>query len=144
MKLPIPPRVNELVNDRARLARLIESTLLDVQMVVLFGSQAKGKATARSDWDIAVLANPGCYEGFSLFHLQEALADILSLSFDHIDLVNLRQCSPLLGFAIACEGIPLYEETSATFRRFQARASKIYADTAKLRKLQRIYLGFEQ
>lgn len=137
-------KIGGLTIGKAHLEQLICSKLPALKMLVLFGSRAKGKATAKSDWDIGVLATSGYYEGFDIFTLQEEIADVLEISFDRIDLVNLRRCSPLLGYAIACEGIPLYEENSATFHRFQVKASKIYADTAKLRKLQRIYLGFDR
>lgn len=119
-----------------------QARLPDVQLAVLFGSQAKGKATARSDWDIAVLAKPGAYEGIQQFILQRDIASTLSLPFDNVDLVDLRRCSSLLAFVIAREGKLLYEATPAAFHLFQVRASKIYADTAKLRKLQRIYIGY--
>lgn len=113
-------------------------------MIVLFGSRAKGQAHTKSDWDIGILAKAGCYEGFAQFKLQEDLSEILSIPFDQLDLVNLRYCSPLLGFAIARDGLPLYQETTITFTRFQVRASKRYADTAKFRKLERAYLGFDE
>lgn len=122
----------------------IQLKLPNVQMVVLFGSRARGKATEKSDWDIAILAAPGCYEGFEHLRLQGEIADILNVADEQVDLIDLRRCSPLLGYAIACEGKVLYEETTATFHRFQVKASKIYADTAKLRRLQRAYLGFEE
>lgn len=122
----------------------IQARLPAVKMVVLFGSRAKGKETDKSDWDIGVLAKSGTYEGLAQFKLQEELSDILAIPFDRIDLVNLRYCSPLLGFAIACDGKPLYQETSITFTRFQVKASKMYADTAKFRRLERAYLGFSE
>lgn len=122
----------------------LQDGLPEVQMVVLFGSRAKGQERAKSDWDIGVLARVGCYEGFAQFKLQSELSEILSIPFDRIDLVNLRYCSPLLGFAIARDGKVLYQETSITFTRFQVKASKMYADTAKFRRLQRAYLGFDK
>ena len=42
----------------------LQTALPAVQLVVLFGSQATGRATAKSDWDLGVLVEPGTHEGF--------------------------------------------------------------------------------
>ncbi|CAN5658498.1 hypothetical protein BH23CYA1_BH23CYA1_15710 [soil metagenome] len=106
-------------------------------------TRPRQKATDKSsDWDIAFLATPDTYIGMEQFTLQQDIALLLDLPFDDIDLVNLRRCSPLLAFAVAREGKPLYEAAPAAFRLFQVRASKIYADTAKLRYFQKVYLGY--
>ncbi len=128
--------------DAAQLQTQFESQLPEVKLVVLFGSQARQKATDKSDWDIAFLATPDTYIGMEQFTLQQDIALLLDLPFDDIDLVNLRRCSPLLAFAVAREGKLLYEAAPAAFRLFQVRASKIYADTAKLRYFQKVYLGY--
>lgn len=128
--------------ETAQLQTQFKSQMPEVKLVVLFGSQARQKATEKSDWDIAFLATPDSYTGMEQFTLQQDIAVLLDLSFDYIDLVDLRRCSPLLAFAVAREGKPLYEATPAAFRLFQVRASKIYADTAKLRHFQKVYLGY--
>ena len=126
--------------DKVCIDERVRSHLPEVQLIVLFGSQAKGTATSKSDWDIAIRKTPGTYPGMQFFTLQKKIADALEISFDLIDLVDLQTASPLLSFAIAKEGIPLYEEIPGSFRVFQVRASKVYADTAKIRKLQRDYI----
>ncbi|MEO1683477.1 MAG: nucleotidyltransferase domain-containing protein [Cyanobacteria bacterium J06631_12] len=135
----VPSALSNLEQGRIQ----FEKRLPDVQLAVLFGSRVKGKATSKSDWDLAVLPSPGAYQGLQIFSLQADIGEILNLSFDDIDLVDLRYCSPLLGFAIACEGKLLYERQPATFHRFQVKAFKRYADTAKFRRLHRVYLGLE-
>ena len=40
--------------DKVCIDERVRSHLPEVQLIVLFGSQAKGTATARSDWDIAI------------------------------------------------------------------------------------------
>ena len=130
--------------DEVCIDKRVRSHLPDLQLIVLFGSQAKETATARSDWDIAVKKTPGTYPGMQFFTLQKKIADVLEISFDKIDLIDLRTASPLLSFAIAREGKPLYEEIPGTFRVFQVKASKVYADTAKIRRLQRAYIGFDE
>ncbi len=128
--------------ETAQLQTQFKSQLPKVKLVVLFGSQARQKATEKSDWDIVFLATPDTYTGMEKFTLQQDISVLLDLSFDHIDLIDLRRCSPLLAFTVAREGKPLYEATPAVFRMFQVRASKIYADTAKLRYFQKVYLGY--
>ena len=46
----------------------------------------------------------------------------------------LDRCSPLLGFHVARDGKLIYEKNSGDFVKFQMKAWKIYADTAKFRK----------
>ena len=121
----------------------VRSQLPEVQLIILFGSRAKGTTTARSDWDLAVAKTPGSYAGMQYFVLQEKISELLEISFDKIDLIDLRTASPLLSFAVAREGQPLYESIPGMFRVFQVKASKVYADTAKIRRLQRAYIGFD-
>lgn len=135
----------DCIDERVRfsLEEAVLTQLPEVQLIALFGSRAKRTATARSDWDLAVAKTPGSYEGMQYFVLQEKISELLEISFDKIDLIDLRTASPLLSFAIAREGKPLYESIPGTFRVFQVRASKVYADTAKVRRLQRSYIGFD-
>ena len=127
----------------AQVQSSIKKQIPEIQLIVLFGSQAKNRATERSDWDIAIAKTPDTYAGMQFFVLQEKLSNLLEIPFDKIDLIDLRTASPLLSFAIAREGKPLYEDIPGRFRLFQVKASKIYADTAKIRRLQRAYIGFD-
>ena len=113
----------------------------DVQLLVLFGSRVKDYADDKSDWDVAIQTTLGTYKGFDQLVLQDEIAQLLNISSDKIDLVHLRYCSPLLAFTVAREGQLIYEDEPATFHRFQVRAAKVYADTAKLRRLQNRYVG---
>ena len=78
--------------------------------------------------------------GWGEFELYEKLGQIFQISSDRIDLVKLNRCSPLLGYIIAREGKVLYESEPGLFIRFQLKAWKIYADTAKLRRYQAEYI----
>lgn len=104
--------------DLATIRASVRSELPAVRLVVLFGSRATGKATERSDWDIGVLPAAGTYLGFEQLILQDKVAQILDLPNSRMDFVDLRTCSPVLGYAIAIYGKPLYQENDITFTRF--------------------------
>ncbi len=102
-----------------------------IELVVLFGSAAKGQARPRSDLDIAV-------RGDGPIDL-DALYPVLAprLGTGRVDLVDLRVAGSVLGFEVARHGQPLFERVPGAFRGFQALASRRYCDTAKLRRAQR-------
>jgi uncharacterized protein len=110
---------------KERLTSLFEDPGL--QMALLFGSLASGKAHARSDTDL----------GF----LFDGLADVLDLTDrvsrllrrDNIDVVDLRRASPLLRYAAALKGMVLYEREPGVFKRFYSLSYRMYVDTRKLR-----------
>ena len=108
----------------------IADTLPDLELLVLFGSQASGRATRRSDVDVAIsCAGPADLDAAYL-----ALAP--RIGSDRLDLVDLRRAGPLLAFQIARHGVLLFERRPGAFREFQSLASRRYCDTAKLRRAQ--------
>jgi predicted nucleotidyltransferase len=94
-----------------------------VQLVVLFGSVARGRARRDSDLDVAVRAD----EPADLDALYVLLAPRLASS--RVDLVDLRRAGPLLAFQVAQRGQVLYERDPGAFRTFQSLASRRYVDT---------------
>jgi predicted nucleotidyltransferase len=101
-----------------------------VELIVLFGSAAKGRARPRSDLDIAARADGP----LDLDALYLCLAP--RLGTDRLDLVDLRKAGSVLAFEVARHGQPLFERIPGAFRSFQALASRRYCDTAKLRRAQ--------
>lgn len=123
--------VAELIESlRSRLADL-PVVLPELELLVLFGSVARGRATPRSDLDLAV----ACEEAADLDALYLALAP--RLGTDRVDLVDLRRADPLLAFEVARHGHLLFERRPGLFREFQSLASRRYCDTDKLRRVQR-------
>jgi uncharacterized protein len=102
-----------------------------VELVVLFGSVARGRPRPDSDLDIAV----GCDGPAGPDALYLLLAPRLATSL--LDLVDLRRASSLLAFQVARHGQVLYERDAGAFRSFQSLASRRYCDTDKLRRAQR-------
>ena len=103
----------------------------DLELVVLFGSTAKGRQRAGSDVDVAVR----CTGPADLDALHAVLATIIAT--DRLDLVDLHHASPILAMEVARSGRLLYESRPGTFRQFQSLASRRYCDTEKLRRAQR-------
>ena len=102
-----------------------------VELVVLFGSVARGRSRPDSDVDVAVRCDgPADMDALYLL-LAPRLATTL------LDLVDLRRSGSLLAFQVARHGRLLYERDAGTFRSFQSLASRRYCDTDKLRRAQR-------
>ena len=102
-----------------------------LELLVLFGSAAKGRAGAGSDVDLAVRCE-GAADVDALY-----LAIAPRLATDRLDLVDLRRAGPLLAFEVARTGTLLFERRPGAFREFQSLASRRYCDTEKLRRSQR-------
>jgi predicted nucleotidyltransferase len=103
----------------------------ELELAVLFGSTAAGRARSKSDVDVAVR----CEGTADLEALYRVLAP--RIGSDRLDLVDLRRASPLLMMAVARSGHVLFERHPGVYRQFQAFASRRYCDTAKLRRAQR-------
>lgn len=124
----LPPVVPASIEER--LADLDEA-LPGLELIVLFGSAVRGRATARSDIDVGVLC-------MGLADL-DAVYRVLAPRFGshRLDLVDLRRAGPTLLFAVARTGRVVFERRAGLFRELQSLASRRYADTAKLRAAQR-------
>lgn len=95
-----------------------------LRLLVLHGSQARGTAHARSDWDFAYQAD----SDFAPDRLLAALADLLKV--DRIDLVDLARAGALLRHRVAADGVVLFEQEPGVFRRFWLDAVHTWCDLA--------------
>lgn len=114
-----------------------------LKMLVLFGSQARGKTHDKSDLDFAALYDETIREShiknaWGWFEVPVILSQVLGIPDDKVDVVELNHCSPLLGYHVARDGKLLYERSGGEFVNFKCQAWKIYADTEKFRKLQQL------
>ena len=96
-----------------------------LELLVLIGSQARGTATADSDWDFALrwvqdgtdfMANLARTEV-----LRAQLAQWLSVSPEQVDLVLLADAGLAMRAAVAEEGVPLKGEDSLAWFHFLTR-----------------------
>lgn len=108
-----------------------------IELLVLFGSSARGTEKPGSDVDIALKMMPGTPASKLdlMYHLGAFFGD------REVDLVVLSvETDPVLLYEIFSQGRPLYEGVPDTFEKERLRAIKLYFDTEKLRKLQVEYL----
>jgi len=104
-----------------------------LELLVLFGSRARGESHPGSDWDFGYLAARG-------FDPAEFLARlVLLLGTDQIDLVNLERTNGLLRFRVASEGQTLFESNDGAFERFAFEAISFWCDMGPI-----IRQGYEE
>ena len=115
-----------------RIESIARTHVLD--LVVLFGSVARGTTHRRSDLDVAV-------RGVQPLTLREqatiALAFAPVFGRSDIDVRDLRTLPPRILRGIARDGIVCFERVRGSFARFQTYAMHRYVETAPLRRLRR-------
>lgn len=112
--------------NRAELERL------GVELLLLFGSRARGTARQNSDTDLGVLFRQGFAHGY---HQVDQLREVLRGGAD-LDLVSLNDANALLLREAALDGVPQFERRPGSIEEFRLLAFKRYMDTAKFRRLQ--------
>ena len=78
-----------------------------VKKAILFGSYAKGNASADSDIDI-VIDSQNTLTGFKFFNVVGRAEEQIGKPVDMFDLSEIKESSPML-YAIQNEGVVLYE-----------------------------------
>lgn len=132
------PKGKYLINrlKKEQLSRYL-SSLPMVVAAYLFGSQAVGKAGAKSDVDFAILLkNDIDRENYFGLRLQ-MIADLTRLlHFNNIDLIILNDASPLLIHQVLKNGELIYSTSKQKQIKFVFKAIRDYLDTMYLRKVQ--------
>ena len=112
--------------DGDRNAVLVISDVLQrhpgVRLAVVFGSRARGDATAASDWDIGYLAD-------DRLDRERLMADLVrALDSERIDLVDLERAGGLVRFRAARDGTAVFEAVPDAFARFWLEAVTFWCD----------------
>ncbi|TSC77497.1 MAG: hypothetical protein G01um101433_571 [Parcubacteria group bacterium Gr01-1014_33] len=113
---------------------------LGIEALILFGSQAQGTATERSDYDVGVLVSDlkQAKESELRRKLYDALYDFLSSKINKlvdIDIVFLEDAPAELQSHVVKYGVSLYEKRVQNFPRFKERIMQQYADFEPIRHL---------
>ena len=96
-----------------------------LDLLILFGSRARGDARPGADWDFGYLA--GAVDAPRLLAaLVEALED------DRVDLVDLRLAGGLLRFRAARDGLLVHEASAEEFDRYRLEAARFWCDNAPI------------
>jgi predicted nucleotidyltransferase len=104
-----------------------------IDLVILFGSVARGRMHAESDLDIAVRF----VQGKPGFETEARIAGELHQALKpprELDLVVLNGASPLLLVQVAGDGVPLYTAASELWPLFRLYARRRFEDTEKYRR----------
>ena len=97
-----------------------------LELLMLYGSRARGSETSRSDWDFGYVATPE----FDAAALLAAL--VSSLETDRIDLADLARASGLLRFRAARDGAVVFEAHVGGANRFRLAAAQFWCDVAPI------------
>jgi predicted nucleotidyltransferase len=102
-----------------------------VRMLLLFGSRARGEASAQSDWDLGYLAD-------STLDVPSLLGSAVSIvGTDRVDLVDLERASGLLRFRAARDAQTLFEVSPGIADQFRLAAATFWCDAGPM--LEREY-----
>jgi len=95
-----------------------------LELLMLFGSRARGDDATGADWDFGYFGTPL----LDVTGLMTALVG--ALGSDHVDLVDLRRASGLLRYAAARDGLVIFETMAGLGDRFRLEAAQFWCDAA--------------
>jgi uncharacterized protein len=133
----IDDRGSPIVVDEAKRERLRrELDREGVAAAYLFGSQARGTATALSDVDLAVWAAPELTDE-ARFRLRLELMGVAAraLGTDEVEVIVLDDAPPLLRHRVLRDGVRLVDRDPVTRVRGETAALVRYLDTKPLREM---------
>ncbi len=120
------------MSDMISTIRGVCDALPGVAAVYLFGSRARGRTTAASDVDVAILFEPNQVpDARRILDLQEDLAGRLHVP--RVDVVVMNHINPILKYQIFRYGTCVAEKNVKQLRVFRVRSLTEYADTKRMR-----------
>jgi predicted nucleotidyltransferase len=109
------------------------SRVAGLELLLLFGSRARGDAADGADWDFGCLAEDSLDADSLLSALVEATGS------DRVDLVDLARAGGLLRHRAAVDGRVVFEARAGLADRFRLDAARFWCDAAPV--LDRAYEG---
>jgi predicted nucleotidyltransferase len=107
--------------------RLRDARVAEIDLLVLFGSQASGRAHPTSDVDVAVRVRDATVE-----RKRRVEIELLRVTGDRTDVIFFDEAPPQLRFEIARSGIPVLERDAGSWARERARAMVDWWDWAPI------------
>lgn len=112
----------------------------EIRLAYLFGSHAKGRATATSDFDVAVfLETPRHgllkyrYQTTLAQSIEQFLRDDCGMKRQSVDVILLNETEPLLAHQVIKYGQLLFERSPRLDRDFRIHTMTRYFDSKPLR-----------
>jgi predicted nucleotidyltransferase len=106
-----------------------------LELLLLFGSRARGDASERSDWDFGYVARPD----FDPLELSARLVEVLGT--DRVDLADLNRAGALVRFRAARDGLVVFAANDEAYPRFWLDAVSFWCDAGpSLRRATRASL----
>ncbi|MGH7572208.1 MAG: type VII toxin-antitoxin system MntA family adenylyltransferase antitoxin [Gemmatimonadota bacterium] len=103
---------------------------IGLELLLLYGSGARGDVHDFSDWDFGYLAD-------SSFQPARLLGELsIILNTDHIDLVDLARAGGQLRFRAASDAVVVFAADEDVFPRFWMEAVKFWCDAAPVLEAQ--------
>ena len=112
--------------DELREVGAVAAATAGVDLLILYGSRARGDSRPNADWDFGYVADRSVDAAGLLAALVEVLGD------DDIDLVELDRASGLLRFRTARDGVLVYESASGAFDRYRLDAASFWCENASI------------
>jgi predicted nucleotidyltransferase len=112
----------KIIDTVNRITTTVEK-LPNLKLLILFGSRARGEHRPDSDWDFAVLYGERSdrKDISSLLKIYTLLEQAFEIPDDKIDVVDLKECSPILAHYVARDGQLLYERETGIFEGFKEK-----------------------
>jgi predicted nucleotidyltransferase len=124
--------------DKSQLQQVADRYQLD--LIVLFGSYARGTARPDSDLDVAVHTTRPDYArrdpDEEAFWEMDLFADLSAIFKppEGLDLVVLNRADSTLLYEVARYGLPFYQREPGGFHQFRSYAARRFYDDAKFRR----------
>ena len=121
---------NELIDN---LVETILRDFPDAQAIYLYGSVARGEQRPDSDIDLAVLLPRERAREVGSLMMSKTHIDLTMAAHRDVDLVNLRQVSPLLQTQVTGLGKLIYDSDKLARSEFEMVALSIFQDVNQMR-----------
>lgn len=128
--------MNDLILHNSDIEKKLAGFLSDypeIAFAYLFGSQATGKATMKSDVDIALFFNENQQPDMDqLLQIEDRITSLLK---QEIDILVLNNATPVIRMQVLKKGKRIFENAHQSFIRFFIKTVNEYDDLKRIRQV---------